>query len=405
MAFAKDNRLFFLPRRQPQPLLGLDISASSAKLVELSLNRAGRHVLERCAIELMQPGWIVDGRVERFEAVVAALQRLLRKARAQTVNVALALPAAAVIERKITLPGSLDGGLDPERLDARVHAEASQIIPFPLDDVYLDYTVLGPAAPPSSPSANAKPGAAAADGSRIEVLLVASRRERVQDLQGLAEAAGLEPVIVDVESYAAQRASARLVAEMAEDGLPPVSPASPVSADLPPAVAIFEFGTNVTTLQVLRHSGDGSDVIYERDLPFGGAALTQRIAERYGYSGNEAESRKRSGDLPADYEPSVHQPYVEQVVQGMGQALDFFYASTTVEIRHHRAQEVLLAGGAASLAGLPEAVTQQLDYACRLANPFEGMVAGRGLQTSLDALKDAPAYLTACGLALRRFMQ
>jgi len=161
--------------RQPAPLLGLDVSTSGVKLVELGRDKAGNLVLERCAIEPLERGWITDGNIEKFEEVADAIRRLVKKSGTKTRNVAMALPPSAVITKKIILPG----GMTDDELEQQVETEANQYIPFPLDEVSLDFCVIGP----STTSAG-----------DVEVLIAASRREKVQDVQGLAEAAGLNPL-------------------------------------------------------------------------------------------------------------------------------------------------------------------------------------------------------------------
>jgi type IV pilus assembly protein PilM len=177
-------------------MMGLDISSSSVKMVELSQDKSGNLVLEHCAIVPLERGWISDGNIEKFDEVADAVRRLIKKSGTKTKNVAMALPPSAVITKKIILPG----GLSDQELEMQVEAEANQYIPFPLDEVSLDFCIVGP-------SSNST--------GDIEVLIAASRREKVQDIQGLAEAAGLKPVIVDVESYASRLATGRLI-----EGLP-----------------------------------------------------------------------------------------------------------------------------------------------------------------------------------------
>src|SRR4051794_13421311 len=181
------------------PMLGLDISSSSVKLVELSLAKNGGYVLERCAIEPLERGWITDGNVEKFDEVAEAMRRVIKKSGTRTRHVAMALPASAVITKKIILPG----GLTDQDLEVQVESEANQYIPFSLDEVSLDFCVVGP-----SPTSQGD----------VEVLIAASRREKVQDRQGLAEAAGLKPVIIDVESYASRLAAGRLIGNLPNEG-------------------------------------------------------------------------------------------------------------------------------------------------------------------------------------------
>ena len=345
-------------------MLGLDISSSSVKLVELSRDKGGNLVLERCAIEPLERGWITDGNIEKFEEVADAVRRLVKKSGAKTKNVAMALPPSAVITKKIVLPG----GLTDQELELQVEAEANQYIPFPLDEVSLDFCVMGP-------SANST--------GDIDVLIAASRREKVQDIQGLAEAAGLKPVVIDVESYASRLATARLIENLPNRGVGNI-------------VALFEVGALTTSMQVIRDD----EVLYDRDQAFGGAQLTQLIVRQYGFSLEEAESKKRSGELPEDYESSVLRPFVESMVQEIGRALQFFFTSTP----HNKVDYVMLAGGSSALPGLTAAVTQHTTFACNLVNPFDGMEMGDGVRLK-KMTREAPSYLTSCGLALRRFLQ
>lgn len=345
-------------------MLGLDISSSSVKLVELSRDKGGNLILERCAIEPLERGWITDGNIEKFDEVAEAVRRLVKKSGTKTKNVAMALPPSAVITKKIVLPG----GLTDQELELQVEAEANQYIPFPLDEVSLDFCVMGP-------SANST--------GDVDVLIAASRREKVQDIQGLAEAAGLKPVVIDVESYASRLATARLIENLPNKGVGNI-------------VALFEVGAMTTSMQVIRDD----EVLYDRDQAFGGAQLTQLIVRQYGFSLEEAESKKRSGELPEDYESSVLRPFVESMVQEIGRALQFFFTSTP----HNKVDYVMLAGGSSALPGLTAAVTQHTTFACNLVNPFDGMEMGDGVRLK-KMTREAPSYLTSCGLALRRFLQ
>jgi len=348
--------------RQPAPLLGLDVSTSGVKLVELGLDKVGNLVLERCAMEPLERGWITDGNIEKFDEVAEAIRRLGKKSGTKTRNVAMALPPSAVITKKIILPG----GMSDDELEAQVETEANQYIPFPLDEVSLDFCVIGP----STTSAG-----------DVEVLIAASRREKVQDVQGLAEAAGLIPVVVDVKSYASRLATSRLIENLPNQGKGQI-------------VALFEIGSLTTSMQVMRDD----EVLYDRDQAFGGAQLTQQIVRQYGFSAEEAETKKRSGEFPEDYEAVVLKPFIETMVQELGRALQFFFTSTP----HNKVDCIMLAGGSAAVPGLSAAVTQHSSFACSLLNPFDGMEIGDSVRLK-KMTREAPSYLTSCGLALRRF--
>jgi type IV pilus assembly protein PilM len=343
-------------------MLGIDISSSSVKLVELGHDRDSNLVLEHCAIVPLERGWITDGNIEKFDEVADAIRRLVKKSGSRTKNAAMALPPSAVITKKIVLPS----GMSDQELEVQVETEANQYIPFPLDEVSLDFCVMGPSA---------------SSAGDVEVLIAASRREKVQDIQGLAEAAGLKLVIVDVESYASRLATARLIGKLPNSGVGSI-------------VALFEVGAITTSMQVIRDE----EVLYDRDQAFGGAQLTQLIVRQYGFSLEEAESKKRSGELPDDYEANVLRPFVESMVQEIARALQFFFTSTP----HNKIDYVMLAGGSAALPGLTAAVTKQTTFPCALVNPFEGMEMGSGIRLS-KMTRQAPSYLTSCGLALRRF--
>ncbi|CAN5552580.1 pilus assembly protein PilM [soil metagenome] len=342
----------------------MDISSSSVTLVELSRDKTGNLVLDRCAIEPLETGWVTDGNIEKFDEVAEVLRRVVKKSGTRTRNVAMALPPSAVISKKIILPG----GLSEAELEIQVESEANKYIPFSLDEVSLDFCVLGPSATSSGD---------------VEILIAASRKEKVQDRQGLAEAAGLKPIVVDVESYASRFATARLIENMPNKGVDTM-------------VALFEIGSLTTSMQVIRND----EVLYERDQAFGGAQLTQLIVRQYGFSLEEAETKKRAGELPEDYESGVLKPFVESLTQEIGRALQFFFTSTP----HNRVDYVMLAGGSSSLSGLTESVTKQTAFACLLANPFDGMAIGSGVMEK-RMRREASCYLTACGLALRRFAQ
>lgn len=350
--------------RKHPPMLGLDVSSTSVKLVELSQNKAGEYVVERFAAEPFERGWITDGNIEKFDEVVDAVRRVISRSGTKTRNVVIGMPTSAVITKRIMLPA----GLREDEMDVQVEAEANQYIPFSLDEVRLDYCVVGPSA---------------TSVGDVEVLIAASRKDKVQDRQGVAEAAGLKPVVLDVESHAARMAMARLIATLPNEGKDAL-------------VALFEIGAEATSLKVLRDD----ELLYERDQAFGGAQLTQLIARQYGLSFEEAEQKKLSGELPEDYSTAVLEPYIDSLSQEIGRALQYFFTSTP----HHKVHYVMLAGGTATLLGLKERVTDLTGFTCSVVNPFENMVVGGGVREG-RLQREAAAYLTACGLAMRRFFE
>jgi len=251
-------------------------------------------------------------------------------------------------------------------MELQVESEANQYIPFSLDEVSLDFCVLGP-----SPTSIGD----------VEVLIAASRKDRVQDRQGLAEAAGLKPVILDIESHASRLAMSRVISSLPNEGRDAL-------------VALFEIGADTTSLKVLRDD----EQLYDRDQAFGGSQLTQLISRQYGFSFEEAEQKKLAGDLPEDYESTILGPFVDSLSQEIGRALQYFFTSTP----HHKVHYVMLGGGTATLPGLKDRVTELTGFASMVVNPFDNMQLGSAVREN-RVRREAASYLTACGLAMRRF--
>lgn len=343
------------------PLVGLDVSTSSVRLVELSQLGKGELRLERYASEPLPRGAVVDGNIENLEQVSEAVRRVWKKSGTRVRLVALGMPPASVITKKIILPA----GLSEDQLEVQVESEASQYIPFALDEVSLDFDVIGPAA--NSPD-------------DIEVMLAASRKEKVEDRVALAEAAGLTAVVMDIESYAARAALDRVISQAPQAGAGQI-------------VALFQVGAQVTHISVML---DG-DTIYEREQPFGGNQLTQDIVRAYGLSFEEAEARKRAGDLPENYQAELLAPFLESAALEVTRAIQFFYTSTP----YTRIDQLFLAGGCALLPGLLDIIASRSRISSAVVSPFKGMQLAGGVRES-QLRAEAPAYLVACGLAMRK---
>lgn len=345
------------------PMIGLDISSSSVKLVELKQGSGGEYILERFASEPFGKGWVTDGQIEKFDEVAGAVRKVVAKSGTKTKQVVMAMPQSSVITKKIMLPA----GLREDELELQVESEANQYIPFSLDEVSLDFCVVGPSA---------------ASVGDVEVLIAASRKDRVQDRQGLAEAAGLKAAVLDIESHASRLAISRIVASLPNEGKDAL-------------IALFEIGADTTSLKVLRDD----ELLYDRDQAFGGSQLTQLISRQYGFSFEEAEQKKVLGDLPEDFNTSILMPFVDSLSQEIGRALQYFFTSTP----HHKVHHVMLSGGTATLSGLKDRVTELTGFASMVVNPFDNMKLGPAVRDS-KLRREAPSYLTACGLAMRRFL-
>jgi type IV pilus assembly protein PilM len=344
------------------PLVGIDISTSSVRLVELAQGAKGELRLERYAAEPLPRNAVTDGNIENMDQVVETVRRVWKKSGTRARFAALGMPPASVITKKIILPA----GLSEDQLEVQVESEASQYIPFALDEVSLDFDVIGPVAN---------------SADDIEVMLAASRREKVEDRVAIAEASGLKATVMDIESYAARAALDRVVAQLPQAGAGQV-------------IALFQIGAQVTHISVML---DGVTV-YEREQPFGGNTLTQDIVRSYGLSFDEAEARKKTADLPDNYQAELLTPFLESAALEVTRAIQFFYTSTP----YTRVDQLFLAGGCALIPGLMELVASRTRIASAVISPFKGMQIASSVRESQLRL-DAPAYLVACGLALRRF--
>lgn len=349
---------------QARPLLGLDISSTSVKLVELVDNGKGGYRVERYAIESLPRDAVSDGNIVNLEGVADTIRRAWKRLGTTTRYVAMALPSSAVITKKITLPGNLR----EQDMEIQVESEANQYIPFALEEVNLDFQVIGPAA--NSPE-------------DVDVMIAASRKEKIEDRIACAEAADLKPVVMDVESFAAQSAFAEAVKQIPGNGVDAI-------------VALADIGANTSRFTFIRNG----EVLYSREQPFGGNQLTRDIMRVYGMSPDEAEALKREDSPPDNYEQELMRPFLDALAVEVSRALQFFFTSTP----HTRTDYIMLTGGCAQLEGVEAAVSAATQVETLRANPFIGMTTSAKIKPK-RLLADAPTLLLACGLALRRFDQ
>src|ERR1035437_5024729 len=340
----------------------MDISSSAVKMVEVVNAGKGALRVERYVIEPLPKDAVVDGNITNLEAVAETIKLGWKKLATRTKNGAMAVPTAAVITKKILVPA----GLRDEELDIQVETEANQYIPFALDEVNLDFQVVGPA--PSSPE-------------EIEVLIAASRKEKVEDRVAVAESAGLKPTVMDVESYAVLSSFELIEKQLPDGGKGQI-------------IALVDVGANVMNLTVMRNGLQ----LYVREQAFGGNQLTQDIARLFGMTFEEAETEKRRNNLPDNYEAELLQPFVESMALEVSRALQFFFTSTQFNQVNH----IVLAGGCAVLPGADEVVASRTQINTIIANPFADMVLSDRVRAK-SLLADASSLTAACGLALRRF--
>lgn len=353
--------MFGLFGKKSSAVLGVDVSSSSVKLLELS-KQGGRYKVESYAVEPLPANAVVEKNITDVEAVGEVLKRVASKSRTSLKQVAVAVSGSAVITKLI----QMDGGLNEFEMEDQIALEADQYIPYPLDEVAIDFEVQGPSE---------------TNPDQVDVLLAACRKENVDIREDALEIAGLTTKIVDVEAYALERAYALIEPQLDSQGEELV-------------VAIVDIGATMTTLSVLA----GGVTVYTREQIFGGKQLTEEIQRRYGLSLEEAGLAKKQGGLPDDYESEVLTPFREAVVQQVARALQFFFGAS----QHNAVDYVVLAGGTASIQGLIEMVEEKTGTPALVANPFADMAVGSRVNASALS-NDAPSLMIACGLAMRSF--
>lgn len=348
-------------KKKSTPVIGVDISATAIKLLELSRS-GGKYRVESYAVEPLPANSVVDKNITDIDAVGEAIGRAVNKSGTKTKHAAAAVAGGTVITKIINMPA----GLSDSDMESQIQIEADQYIPFPLEEVALDFEVLGPSTE---------------NPERVDVLLAASRSENVDARVGALEIGGLSPKIIDVEQFALENTIgllARTLFDAPEDEI----------------IAVADIGSSVTTFSVL----EKLLIVYSREQQFGGAQLTEDIQRRYGLSYEEAGLAKKQGGLPENYVPEVLEPFKESISQQISRAQQFFFSASSVSNIDH----LILAGGCSSIPGIAELVESKIGIPTVVANPFADMsVSSRVSSQALN--NDAPALMVSCGLALRSF--
>lgn len=341
------------------PMVGVDISSTSVKLLELA--RRGEHYqVESYAVVPIPPGVVVEKNIKDSETLAEIIRKTLIKSQSTAKFAAVALPDSSVINKII----QLDKSLSDDEMEMQIMLEADKFIPYPLEEVRLDFDVLTQS--PNHPEL-------------VDVMVVASRAENVNTRVETLADSGLEVKVVDVESYAIERAC-RLAAEC----LP-----NKGNNEL---IAVVDIGSIMTSLTVLYNM----TTIFSREEIFGGEQLTKAIQRHYGLSYSEAGLAKKQGGMPEDYIVEVLNPFKEAAVLQVRRALQFFFSAS----QHTNVSHILLAGGTVAIDGLVELIEEQIGIPTSIADPFNSMMISNRIDE--HALKkDASAMMMCCGLAMR----
>ena len=343
-----------------KPMLGMDVSSSAVKLIELS-KTGDTFKVEAYRVLPLPPNTIVDKNIADLDALSETIAAVVKRSGSKLTDIVAAVSSSSVITKEIELPA----GLTDLQMEMQIEVEADQYIPYPMEEVAFDFDVLGEAE--NNPDL-------------VRVLLAACRQENVEHRRQALEMAGFNPKVIDVESFAVERAYKLIEGQLDE-----------VSDQV---VAIADIGATVFSFTVLV---DGK-IIYNREQSFGGKQLTEEIQRRYGLSWEEAGEAKRKGGLPEDYATEVLAPFKESLVQHITRSLQFFYSSS----HFNYVDQLFLAGGVSALEGLVDEVEQVIGLPTAVANPFANMQLHKSINPTALA-NDAPAMLLAVGLAMRSF--
>lgn len=346
---------------KPSALVGVDISSSSVKLLELRRQGNGYGV-ESYAAEPLPDGSVADKRISDPEKVGACIKRVVKKARTSTQTAAVSVSGSSVITKVINMPAAMG----EEEMEEQIKLQSDQYIPYPADEVNLDFQVLG-----------------RNDGSDdiCDVLLAACRTETVDERIAAVEVAGLTPWIVDIDDHARENAASLLTRQMPLNGENQT-------------IAIVDMGATATTLQILHNL----KTVYTREQSFGGQSLIEEIAQNHGMSTEEALRAQRQGEMPEDYDQYL-QNFINDMVLQIENSLQFFFSSKT---EYDTIDQILLTGGCANIPDMDQAVSERVGVPSTVAEPFSGMRMATRVRASLNQ-NDTSSLLVACGLALRAF--
>jgi type IV pilus assembly protein PilM len=312
----------------------LDIGSSSIRLLQLS-RHGNSFRIDHFAIESLPPGVIVEKSVQDIEAISEAIQSAVRNSGSNSKYCAVAVSGSAVFTKTI----SLSSNLAEADIESQVQIEANQYIPYPLDEISLDFEVLGPSA---------------RNADMVDILLAASKNENVESRQDALESLGLKTRVVDVESFAMANA--------------------------------FEL--------ILRNGR----VVYNRDHPFGGNQLIEEIMRRYDMTAEQAGFFMRGEPGPENFEDEILEPFMLNVVHQISRALQFY--SSSAEFSNIRT--IYLSGSMASIKGLADVVEQELGIKTGVADPVSGLELAPSVAVAA-LKRNAGNLMIAMGLALRGF--
>jgi len=348
-------------KKKTTMMVGIDIGSHAIKAVLLSQSNEG-YIIEDFAIEPMTRGAVVDREIQDIEAVGKVIAKIRQKISIKAKDAAAAVSGQTVITKMIYM----DVALNEDELASQIEIEADSLIPYPLDEVSLDFESLD---------------INESDPSKVNVLLSAARTESVEARVAALESGDFHAKVIDVESYAVSRSHDLCMSQLPEDAVDKT-------------VAIVDIGATMTLFSVTK----AGKHLYSRDQIFGGEQYTRSIVSYYNKSFEEAEEAKITHDLPPNYTFEVLAPFHTILMQQIRRAIQMFLTSSGAD----KVDYILVSGGTASIEGIEQLLTDELGIHTVVANPFNNMEIAKTINAD-ELTKISPQFMVATGLALRSF--
>jgi type IV pilus assembly protein PilM len=345
--------------KKKSQIIGIDIGSYSVKVAVIE-ERDKELVMTKFGIKELPPEVIVDGTIMDQSQVVSAINGLTQGMNLKSNDVCMSVSGHSVIIKKISLPE-----MSAEELSESITWEAEQYIPFSIDEVNLDFQILGPS---NQEGANT-----------MDVILVAAKKDKINDYVTLVVESGLNPQIMDVDAFALEN--------MFEVNY---------GIETGRVDALVNIGAQVLNINVLK---DGVSA-FTRDSSVGGKMYSETLQKDLGVSLDAAEQLLRgqeAGGASIEQAQQIISNVNDDIVSEIGRTLDFFRATTGIE----SVDRILLCGGTAMVGGIVDLINERLDVPVEVVNPFRNIQ----LDSSIDAdlvKKNSPALAVVAGLALRR---
>lgn len=343
-----------------EPVIGVDISSSSVKIVHVEKRGEQYHLVDY-GIEQIYTDVNAKNRVELLSD---ALSKVFDKTSIKSNLVAVAVPTSQSFTKII----QMDAELTDKEIGDELQLEADRYIPYPLEDVMMDYQVLG--------ISDKNP-------ALVDVLLAVSKNDKVHDVLDVVEHAGLRSMVVDIDSFAKERAFSLVSDQLPDHGVNKV-------------VGLIDIGGTNTTMDVF----DNFRLVYSRDQNFGGRHLIDEIQSRYGLTLDEAILAVDYGGLPEDYHTEVLDPFKQTIAQQISRSCQFFFSAED----YTNIDYLFITGGVSNLPGLDKIIEKMVSIKTSVANPFTNMTLSEHIDEE-RLMKDASTLLGGCGLAMRNILR